>query len=230
MMRTATHLGTGPPLLDCRSVTPARQRRSTRWCAMQLVRLSRVRGSSVAGLNPQKSGGALPSLTELDRIVAHNPVWLIASSGHASIVNSRVLEKVDRQEMETFAPLATEGNGSPTGFLEEHAHACVLQQAQPYGVDDVASAIGRAHRNYVAEGITAVQEAGVGAGLVGYGESGGVRAAYQQAREDGTLTVRTTLMPSFRALHPIEQGAGRGSCNRPRSGRPLRVPGIALLE
>lgn len=159
-----------------------------------------------SGLNPQNLGDRLPSLTELDRIAPHNPVWLIASSGHASIVNSRVLEKVDRQEMETFAPLATEGNGSPTGFLEEHAHACVLQQAQPYGVDDVASAIGRAHRNYVAEGITAVQEAGVGAGLVGYGES--EVAAYQQAREDGTLIVRTTLMPSFRALHPIEQGAG----------------------
>lgn len=162
-----------------------------------------------SGLHPMRTGGSLPTLQELDRVAPNNPVWLIASSGHASVANSQVLKLTDRQELERFGPLAAHDDGEPTGFLEEHAHACVLQQAQPFGIDDVVSAIGRAHRNYVAEGITAVQEAGVGAGLVGYGES--EVAAYQGARESGELLVRTTLMPSYMALHGIERGGGESA-------------------
>ncbi len=152
------------------------------------------------------AGRALPTLAELDRIAPEHPVWLIASSGHASVVNSRVLELLNRRELEKFEALPTDAHGGLSGLLEEHAHACVLEQAQPYSGDDIVNAIGRAHRNYVAEGITAVQEAGVGAGLVGYGEA--EAGAYQRARETGDLLVRTTLMPSFAALHPLRQDRG----------------------
>lgn len=159
-----------------------------------------------SGIHPSRTAGVLPTLRELDRLAPNNPVWLIASSGHASVVNTRVVERLDRAEAERFGPLPVEADGELTGFLEEHAHACVLEQAQPYGIDDVVTAIGRAHRDYVAEGITAVQEAGVGAGLVGYGRS--EVAAYQGAREQGQLLARTTLMPSFMALHHLERGGG----------------------
>lgn len=162
-----------------------------------------------SGLHPQRTGSELPTLQVLDRVAPSNPVWLIASSGHASVVNSAVLRKLDLQELERFGSLDTHEDGTPTGFLEEHAHACVLQQAQPYGVDAVVDAIGRAHEHYVSEGITAVQEAGVGAGLVGYGPS--EVDAYQRARETGVMRVRTTLMPSFMSLHDLERGGGESA-------------------
>lgn len=156
-----------------------------------------------SGMHPLRLGGRLPVLRELDRIAPHHPVWLIASSGHASVVNSVVLRMLDLSHLEGRSPLACDEAGQPTGLLEEDAHACVLEQANPYRVADVVTGVGRAHEEYLRAGITSVQEAGVGAGLVGHG--GMEAAAYQLARDQGLLKVRTTLMPAAQSLHDLSQ-------------------------
>jgi predicted amidohydrolase YtcJ len=68
-------------------------------------------------------------------------------------------------------------------------------------VDELAGAIGRAAAVYAAEGLTHVTECGIGAGWIG--RSPRELAAYQQAREAGTLGVRVQLMPSVDALRPL---------------------------
>jgi hypothetical protein len=69
----------------------------------------------------------------------------------------------------------------------------------PYSVDDITGAIDRATRQYLDEGITSAQEAGIGAGLVAW--SPRELAAYASARASGRLHVRTTLMVAADALH-----------------------------
>ncbi|MDN5794778.1 MAG: amidohydrolase [Intrasporangium sp.] len=158
------------------------------------------------GWHPLRLGGRSPRLPDLDRITTRHPVWLVASSGHASVVNSVILRLLDFTHLSARRPLQTDEQGQPTGLLEEDAHACVLEQARPYLLDDVVAAIGRAHDQYLRVGITSAQEAGVGAGLVGYG--GAEMGAYQVARERGRLRVRTTLMPSAKGLHDLHQSRG----------------------
>lgn len=155
------------------------------------------------GWHPLRLGGRSPRLQDLDRITTRHPVWLVASSGHASVVNSTALQMLDFGHLAGRSPLQTDAQGNPTGLLEEDAHACVLEQARPYSLEDVVAGIGRAHEEYLAVGITSAQEAGVGAGLVGHG--GAEMGAYQVARERGVLRVRTTLMPNAKALHDLHQ-------------------------
>lgn len=171
--------------------------------AQRATGLPRDRWIIGSGLHPMRLGGKLPVRSELDRVAPHHPVWLIASSGHASVVNSVVLGMLDLSHLEGRSPLALDEAGEPTGLLEEDAHACVLEQVNPYRVDDVVTGVGRAHEEYLRVGITSVQEAGVGAGLVGHG--GMEAAAYQMARDQGLLKVRTTLMPAAQSLHDLTQ-------------------------
>jgi predicted amidohydrolase YtcJ len=75
-------------------------------------------------------------------------------------------------------------------------------------VDRVVRAIDRASEVYLSEGITSVQEAGVGGGLVG--QTPVEVAAYQRARDRGVLRVRTTLMVSSAVLHDLPEDSGFG--------------------
>jgi hypothetical protein len=62
--------------------------------------------------------------------------------------------------------------------------------------------LGAASDRYLSEGLTSCQEAGVG-GILGTGEPREL-AAYQQARRDGRLRLRVTLMVSVDTLHDID--------------------------
>lgn len=158
------------------------------------------------GWHPHQLGGRAPLLEDLDRITTRHPVWLVASSGHASVVNSVALRLLDFTHLGGRSAPQSDADGNPTGLLEEDAHACVLEQARPYSVDAVVDGIGRAHEQYLRVGITSAQEAGVGAGLVGHG--GAEIGAYQMARARDRLRVRTTLMPNAKALHDLQQSHG----------------------
>ncbi|TWP38491.1 amidohydrolase [Leekyejoonella antrihumi] len=155
-----------------------------------------------SGHHPRRMGGATPTLAMLDEVAPEHPVWLIASSGHASVVNSSALSMLDLSQLPERAQPGRDSTGRFTGLLEEEAHALVLTQARPYTTDQITAAVGRAHQQYLSEGITSVQEAGIGSGLVG--RSAAEAQAYQQAREQGLLRVRTTLMPAGEVLHRLD--------------------------
>lgn len=117
------------------------------------------------------------------------------------VVNTAVLDALDLDAVAEGGAVVLDNDGQPTGLLQEQAQNLVHDLAYPYPLDGLVDAIGRAHQQYLAEGITSIQEAGIGGGWIGHNP--GELAAYQQARAQGQLRVRTTLMPAAEVLHPL---------------------------
>ena len=157
-----------------------------------------------AGYDDTAIGGH-PHRRELDRAAGGRPVVLKHRSGHVTTVNSPVLDRIGVLDGTAVVPeggvVVRDESGDPTGTLEEQAQNLARALLVPYATDDTARAIGRASAVYAAEGLTHVTECGIGGGWVG--RSPRELAAYQQAREAGTLTVRVQLMPAADALRPL---------------------------
>jgi predicted amidohydrolase YtcJ len=75
----------------------------------------------------------------------------------------------------------------------------------PIPVETIVDYIAAAHETYLRQGVTAVQEAGIGSGLAGSSPAEGL--AFQQAREKGLLRVRTSLMPAYSGSDEAPNGA-----------------------
>jgi hypothetical protein len=166
-------------------------------------------GTWIYGENyDQNKLGGHPSLEELDRVAPSHFVRLGHNSRHMCFVNSRVIQELDLGS----APDPTGGrveryaDGRPSGLLLESAMELLRPLTWPIPVEAMVGYIEAAHRQYLREGLTAVQEAGVGEGLAG---SSPVEAyAFQTARGRGALRVRTTLMPAYAGAAPLLGAAG----------------------
>ena len=146
-----------------------------------------------------------PTAVELDRVAPDHRVWLKHTSGHMAVVNSRVLQEfdVDRVPVPVGGTVERDAAGRPTGLLLEQAQLLVRGLVYPYAMEDIAGAIDRAGARYLTEGVTSVQEAGIGGGLIS--SSPQELAAYVLARQTGRLHVRTTLMIAAEALHDLDR-------------------------
>ncbi|WP_232665307.1 amidohydrolase [Pseudonocardia sp. TRM90224] len=154
--------------------------------------------------------GGHPQRAALDRAAGGRPVWLQHRSGHVCTVNSPLLKQIGVLDGTAVVPaggvVVTDDAGEPTGVLEEQAQSLVVGLVVPYPAAELATAIGRASAVYAAEGLTHVTECGIGGGWIG--RSPVELAAYQRARDDGSLTVRVQLMPAADALHGLRGHAG----------------------
>jgi predicted amidohydrolase YtcJ len=156
------------------------------------------------GYDQNKLGGSHPDRRRLDAAAGGRPVWLQHTSGHMCMVNSAALAVIGTAAV--AAPIAggvvvTDGAGEPSGLLQERAQSLVQQIMLPRSLDELATAIGRAHGRYLAEGLTSVCDAGIAGGWIG--QSPLELAAYQLARERGALKVRTTVMISSDVVHGV---------------------------
>lgn len=142
-----------------------------------------------------------PTARELDAVAPRHRVWLKHTSGHMAVVNGAVLAEIASAPVPPGGRVDLDADGAPSGLLLETAQALVRGLVYPYAVDDLADAVDRATRHYLTEGVTSVQEAGIGAGLIAW--SPRELAAYAQARADGRLHVRATLMVAADALHEV---------------------------
>ncbi|SFP45002.1 hypothetical protein SAMN05421810_102618 [Amycolatopsis arida] len=155
-----------------------------------------------SGYDQNKLAGGHPTRHGLDRAAPGHPVRLKHTSGHMSVVNSAVLDQLDLATVPVGGDVVRDEHGSPTGLLREQAQLLLRPLIYPTPIDTVVRAIDRASAHYLTEGITSVQEAGVGGGLVG--ETPCEVAAYQRARDAGVLRVRGTLMVAASVLHEVE--------------------------
>lgn len=155
-----------------------------------------------AGYDQNKLQGLHPDRDALDRIAPDHHVWLRHTSGHMCVINSLVLRRLDLDHVPEGGDIVRDASGRPTGLLREQAQLLMRPLTYPTPVDVVARAIAKAGERYLADGITSVQEAGIGGGWIGHTpvEIG----AYQLARERGELRVRTTLMVALESLHELE--------------------------
>lgn len=149
-----------------------------------------------------------PVLAALDQAVPDHRVRLVHKSRHMCFVNSVVIEQLGLHQAADppGGSIARDADGRPTGLLLESAMELIRPLTWPMSIPEMVDAIEAAHRRYLSEGITAVQEAGVGAGLAG---SSPIEAlAFQRAREEGRLLVRTTLMPASAGASLLEGAEG----------------------
>jgi hypothetical protein len=135
------------------------------------------------GYDQNKLGGHHPERRALDEVAHGHPVWLTHTSGHMCVVNTAALDRIGAD---------IDRDGEPTGLLEERAQVLAQRLALPRSVATIASAIERAHRVYLQEGITSVCDAGIAGGWIG--QSSAEMDGYQLARDHGALSVRTTVM------------------------------------
>lgn len=149
--------------------------------------------------------GAHPHRLGLDRAAGGRPVWLGHRSGHMCVVSSEVLRRAGVLGRTVQPPdggvVVRDGDGVPTGLLQERAQSLVSALVLPYPVGELADAVSRASAVYAAEGLTHVVEAGIGLGLIG--RSPVEAAAYQIARDRGTLRTRVELMVAADNLHAL---------------------------
>ncbi|MCP5031082.1 MAG: amidohydrolase family protein, partial [Actinomycetia bacterium] len=142
-----------------------------------------------------------PTRYELDAVSPDNPVLLNHTSGHFCVVNTAAmrLARVGEVAVPEGGVVATGDDDQPNGLLEEQAQTLARALLHPRSVADMVQNLGAASDRYLTEGITSVQEAGVG-GILGTSEPLEL-AAYQQAHRSGRLRVRVTLMPAVETLH-----------------------------
>lgn len=157
-----------------------------------------------AGYDQNKLGGH-PHRRALDDAAPAHPVWLQHTSRHMGVVNSSVLRQIDPQRIGSAGVVQIDADGQPTGLVQEQAQILVRELLHPYPLRELVDAIDRAHRQFVREGVTSVQEAGIGGGWVGH--SPAELGAYQIAKAEGRLGVRTTVMVSADVLHPLGPAA-----------------------
>ena len=154
--------------------------------------------------------GRHPRAAELDAIAPDHLVWLRHNSGHMCVVGGRVLDAIgiDDVAVPEGGVVERDAAGRPTGLLQEQAQALVRALVYPYPEAELVAAIARASEYYLREGLTSVQEAGVGGGLVA--RSPVELSAWQEARRQGRLGVRATLMVAAEALHDLPHAVADG--------------------
>lgn len=142
----------------------------------------------LAGYDQRALGRHLRAV-ELDKAGAGRKVFLMHDSGHGCVVSTAVLG------------LLPAGIEHEDGFLAEGAMGAARALRLPHSQQELAGAIGRAARRCLAEGVTAVAEAGIGGAL--FGHSPVELGAYQLAREQGALPLRVQLMVAADRLHEV---------------------------
>ncbi|MCI2426288.1 amidohydrolase [Candidatus Acetothermia bacterium] len=134
------------------------------------------------------------SREELDRIGPHNPIAALRIDGHLISANTLALRNVKDHYPATECDLQT-------GILREQAVWDLLQQIEP-DQTTLVTAVGAACRIAASYGVTSIHDMAVRASQF---------RAYQSAKRNGSLTIRTLLYFRLEEMrHIIELGMETG--------------------
>lgn len=104
-----------------------------------------------------------PTLKELDAAVPSHAVWISHTSGHFGVANSKAFAAANITK-HTVAPVGgkfvLDSDGELNGLVEENALDAVKLPVPD--IDEIVRALGELGRQMLAEGLTSVQDAGVG--------------------------------------------------------------------
>jgi predicted amidohydrolase YtcJ len=133
--------------------------------------------------------GRHPTRHDLDAVSPDHPVLFFRMCHHVGVTNSIALALAGITR-ETPDPdggrIDRDEHGEPTGVVRETALTMVQRAIGDPSVEQLAEAIERAGRAFLAAGITSVAEAGI--------DRPEELRAYQDLRQTGKLPVRTYLM------------------------------------
>ena len=148
-----------------------------------------------------------PLATELDRAAPDNPVMLQHTSGHMMSVNTALIKlaRIIDCVVPPGGKVVLDDVGQPTGLILEQAQDLISTLYKPHSIAEVTESLRLASTQYLSEGITSCQEAGVGLGLVGHTPV--ELSAFQNALENNDLEVRVNAMIAQESLHYVEHHA-----------------------
>lgn len=128
------------------------------------------------------------SATDLDGVSPDNPVWLLHTSAHYGVANSRALELAG---IDAGTPdpdggvIVRDDNGNPTGILTDQAMALVADITPPVSAEDFVSAVSERVGFLSAEGITTIKDPEIDQRHWD---------AYKTISENGNLSVRVFVL------------------------------------
>lgn len=125
---------------------------------------------------------------DIDPVTPHHPVCLTRACGHVLVANSRALELANIGATTPDPPggqIDRDGHGEPTGVLRETALDLIYSIIPPLSPAEAESALLSAAGEYLAAGITSIQEAGATAADVG---------TFLRLWSRGALPLRTYLL------------------------------------
>jgi hypothetical protein len=154
--------------------------------------------------------GRHPRREDLDPVSPQNPVVLYRTCGHMLVASSKALQ-ICGITKNTADPPGGEidrdpATGEPTGLMKETAQELIKNSMDPFTVEELVEAVEVAGNQYLSEGITSVQEAGVGY----FQSTVDEMKAYQMAHLGGRLRQRVCLyllkdaMPQLASLGIIK--------------------------
>ncbi|MEV7232763.1 amidohydrolase [Streptomyces sp. NPDC051020] len=141
------------------------------------------------GWSMEAFDGGSPTRDQLDTVVPDRPVFLVNRDHHGAWANTRALTLagVTRDTPDPAdGRIERDDRGEPTGLLQEGAMDLVARHTPHSTPADRLAGLLRAQRLLHSYGITAWQDAIVGA----YGSMDDVSDAYLTAARDGSLTAR----------------------------------------
>jgi predicted amidohydrolase YtcJ len=110
--------------------------------------------------------GRHPRCEDLDPVSPQNPVVLYRTCGHMLVANSKALEICGVSKNSANPPGGEidrdPATGQPTGLMKETAQELIKNSMDPFQIEELVEAVEVAGKQYLSEGITSVQEAGVG--------------------------------------------------------------------
>ncbi len=141
-----------------------------------------------------------PTRYELDSVSPQHPVLITQNSGHMCVLNSSGLQMsgiTDETQDPEGGRIVRDDAGHATGLLQERAQRLVEVRSKEPGLAEMKNALALAARQYLSEGITSTQEAGVG------GFSAQQVRAFMEARREGLLNLRVYMMISAEVFRQI---------------------------
>ncbi|MEM6488479.1 MAG: amidohydrolase [Pseudomonadota bacterium] len=175
--------------------------------------------------NTRFQSGLHPTVEDLDEVAPDNPVYLVRTCGHLSVVNTRAMALAG---LTTETPVPSGGlieqrDGKLTGLLAENGRDPVKAVLPQPSVEDMVAGIERAGEYCLSLGVTSVMDAAVGM-YCGYAEM----VAYREALRQTRLPVRTyqTLLGGASGIADAcaEQGLLTGhGCDM------LRIGGVKIF-
>jgi len=140
---------------------------------------------------------------DLDAVTGGRPTYVIDRSGHAAVVNTATMDLIVARGI-ALDELGVERDdeGTYDGRLFEHAHTSFRHRVRlPYGLEEVVTSLEIAARACVAQGVTAVAEAGICGGMGG--SSPVELIAFRQATASGRVPIRVQTMVGDEAIHEV---------------------------
>jgi len=145
---------------------------------------------------------------DLDQVAAGRKLFILHTSGHASLVNSLVADLLPASGWQHRPDVVRDADGQPTGLFVEDATELISALRNPYSLAELTAALSAAAAEFVAQGVTFCAEAGLGGGLSSRSPVEALAFQQAQAGAGSGFPIRAQLMVARDMLTPVTTAPG----------------------